>query len=97
VKNAVNFIGAFEAALVEAARRHNADGVVCGHIHHAVIRDIGGITYVNIGDFVESCTAVAEHDDGRLEILRWQMTAEEQRRAALAASEGTPTAARAAA
>jgi len=97
VKNAVNFIGAFEAALAEAARRHNADGVVCGHIHHAVIRDIGGIAYVNTGDFVESCTAVAEHDDGRLEILRWQMTAEEQRRAALPANEGTPTAARAAA
>ena len=97
VKNAVNFIGAFEAALVEAARRHNADGVVCGHIHHPVIRDIDGITYVNIGDFVESCTAVAEHDDGRLEILRWQMTSEERRRAALAANEGTPTAARAAA
>jgi UDP-2,3-diacylglucosamine pyrophosphatase LpxH len=97
VKNAVNFIGAFEAALVEAARRHNADGVVCGHIHHPLIRDIDGITYVNIGDFVESCTAVAEHDDGRLEILRWQMTSEERRRAALAANEGTPTAARAAA
>ena len=97
VKNAVNFIGAFEAALVEAARRHNADGVVCGHIHHPVIRDIDGITYVNIGDFVESCTAVAEHDDGRLEILHWQMTSEERRRAALAANEGTPTAARAAA
>ena len=97
VKNAVNFIGAFEAALVEAARRHNADGVVCGHIHHPVIRDIDGITYVNIGDFVESCTAVAEHDDGRLEILRWQMTAEEQRLAALAASERTQTAARVAA
>jgi UDP-2,3-diacylglucosamine pyrophosphatase LpxH len=97
VKNAVNFIGAFEAALVEAARRHNADGVVCGHIHHPVIRDIDGITYVNIGDFVESCTAVAEHDDGRLEILRWQMTSEERRRAALAANEETPTAARAAA
>jgi UDP-2,3-diacylglucosamine pyrophosphatase LpxH len=97
VKNAVNFIGAFEAALVEAARRHNADGVVCGHIHHAVIRDIGGIAYVNIGDFVESCTAVAEHDDGRLEILHWQMTAEEQGLAARAANEGTQTAARAAA
>ena len=97
VKNAVNFIGAFEAALVEAARRHNADGVVCGHIHHPLIRDIDGITYVNIGDFVESCTAVAEHDDGRLEILHWQMTSEERRRAALAADEGTPTAARAAA
>jgi UDP-2,3-diacylglucosamine pyrophosphatase LpxH len=97
VKNAVNFIGAFEVALAEAARRHHADGVVCGHIHHAAIRDVGGITYVNTGDFVESCTVVAEHDDGRLEILRWQMTAEEQRLAALAANEGTQSAARAAA
>ncbi len=97
VKNAANFIGAFEVALAEAARRHHADGVVCGHIHHAAIRDVGGITYVNTGDFVESCTAVAEHDDGRLEILRWQMTAEEQRLAALAANEAAQAAARAAA
>jgi UDP-2,3-diacylglucosamine pyrophosphatase LpxH len=79
VKNAVNFIGAFEATLAEAARRHNADGVVCGHIHHAAIRVIDGITYVNTGDFVESCTAVGEHADGRLEILHWQLTAEQQR------------------
>jgi UDP-2,3-diacylglucosamine pyrophosphatase LpxH len=79
VKNAVNFIGAFEAALAEAARRHHADGVVCGHIHHAAIRDIGGIAYINTGDFVESCTAVAEHHDGRLEILHWQKTADERR------------------
>ncbi len=76
VKNAVKFIGDYEAALAEAARRHQADGVVCGHIHHAAIRDIGGITYVNTGDFVESCTAVAEHDDGRFEILRWQKMAD---------------------
>jgi UDP-2,3-diacylglucosamine pyrophosphatase LpxH len=78
VKNAVNFIGAFEAALSEEAKRQEVDGVVCGHIHHAAIRDIGGITYVNTGDFVESCTAVVEHDDGRLEILRWQSFAGEQ-------------------
>jgi UDP-2,3-diacylglucosamine pyrophosphatase LpxH len=97
VKNAVNFIGDFEAALAEAARRHHADGVVCGHIHHAAIRDIGGIVYVNTGDFVESCTAVAEHDDGRLEILRWQMTGGEQLLAALAANDTTQTAAKAAA
>ena len=97
VKNAVNFIGAFEVALAEAARRHHADGVVCGHIHHAVIREIDGITYVNTGDFVESCTAVAEHHDGRLEILRWQMTAEEQQLAANAAIQNTRIAARAAA
>ncbi len=78
VKNAVSFIGAFEEALTDAARRHHADGVVCGHIHHAAIRDMDGIMYVNTGDFVESCTAVAEHQDGRLEILRWQSTAAER-------------------
>ena len=44
---------------------------MCGHIHHAAIRAINGVTYVNTGDFVESCTGVVEHHDGRLEILRW--------------------------
>lgn len=71
VKNAVNFIGSFEQALVDYARRNEAQGVVCGHIHHAAIRTIDGLTYVNTGDFVESCSAVVEHVDGRLEIIRW--------------------------
>lgn len=71
VKNAVNFIGSFEEALVDHAKRHEAQGVVCGHIHHAAIRTIDGLTYVNTGDFVESCSAVVEHADGRLEIIRW--------------------------
>ena len=71
VKNAVNFIGSFEAALAEEARRRGVDGVICGHIHHPVIRDLDGVTYVNTGDFVESCSYVVEHPDGRLEVLRW--------------------------
>lgn len=71
VKNAVNFIGAFEEALANEARRVGADGVVCGHIHHAQISQADGFQYVNTGDWVESCTAVAEHHDGRLEIIRW--------------------------
>ncbi len=71
VKNAVSFIGAFEQALSGEARRVGADGVVCGHIHHAAMRDIDGITYLNTGDWVESCTALAEHHDGQLEIIRW--------------------------
>ncbi len=71
VKNAVNFIGAFERELAEEARRRGADGVICGHIHHPVIRDIEGVTYVNTGDFVESCSYVVEHDDGRLEVKHW--------------------------
>jgi UDP-2,3-diacylglucosamine pyrophosphatase LpxH len=71
VKNAVNFIGEFERALAGEARRHEVDGVICGHIHHAVIRNENGLTYVNCGDWVESCTAVVEHFDGRLEIIGW--------------------------
>jgi UDP-2,3-diacylglucosamine pyrophosphatase LpxH len=71
VKNAVAFIGRFEAAVAEAARLRGLDGVVCGHIHSAEIRDIGGITYLNDGDWVESCSALAEHADGRIEIIDW--------------------------
>ena len=83
VKNAVNFIGDFEKTLAGEARRRGFDGVICGHIHHAIIRKIDGIDYVNTGDFVESCTAIVEHKDGRLEILYWRTTAAE-RLAALA-------------
>ena len=73
VKNAVNFIGAFEQALAGEARRRGADGVICGHIHHAVIRENGGIPYINCGDWIESCTAVVEHFDGRFEIVKWKL------------------------
>jgi len=71
VKNAVEYISRFERAVAEAAAKRGADGVVCGHIHHAEIREIAGVTYCNDGDWVESCTALVEHADGRLEILRW--------------------------
>jgi UDP-2,3-diacylglucosamine pyrophosphatase LpxH len=72
VKRAVNFIGEFQRVVAEEARRSSVDGVICGHIHHAVIEDIDGITYINTGDWVESCTAVVEHFDGRMELIRWQ-------------------------
>ena len=71
VKSAVNFIGEFEVALAAEARRRGADGLICGHIHHANSRDIDGIHYLNSGDWVESCTAIAEHHDGTFEIIRW--------------------------
>ncbi|GLQ05953.1 UDP-2,3-diacylglucosamine diphosphatase [Sneathiella chinensis] len=71
VKNAVQFIADFEAALADVARQRGVDGVICGHIHHAEIRDIDGVTYCNDGDWVESCSALVEHQDGRLEILYW--------------------------
>jgi len=71
VKTAVSFIGEFEKNLAEEARRSQVDGIICGHIHHAANRDIGGVRYVNTGDWVESCTAVAETHDGQLELIRW--------------------------
>ena len=71
VKNALQFIENFEGAVAEEARRRGVDGVICGHIHKAEMREIGGVTYINDGDWVESCTALVEHSDGRLEILEW--------------------------
>lgn len=71
VKNAVEFISSFEELIAEEARKRGVDGVVCGHIHHAEIRDIGGLTYANDGDWVESCTALAEDYSGHLHIIRW--------------------------
>ena len=69
VKNAVSFIGEFEKAIVRYAGQFQVDGVLCGHIHHAAIREVQGIMYYNCGDFVESCTALVEHLDGRMELL----------------------------
>jgi UDP-2,3-diacylglucosamine pyrophosphatase LpxH len=71
VKNAVKFIGDYEQALVGEARREGVDGIVCGHIHHASHERVSGIQYINCGDWVESCTAAAEHHDGRIEIISW--------------------------
>ena len=70
-KRAVQHIANFEAAVADEANHWDVDGVVCGHIHHAEMRRINGILYCNLGDWVESCTALVEHTDGRLEILRW--------------------------
>ncbi|GAB6048402.1 UDP-2,3-diacylglucosamine diphosphatase [Methyloparacoccus murrellii] len=72
VKNAVNFIFDFERALLHAAEEQGLDGVICGHIHHAAIHDNDrGIRYCNTGDWVESCTALAETADGTISIIRW--------------------------
>jgi UDP-2,3-diacylglucosamine pyrophosphatase LpxH len=71
VKEAVKAIDRFEAALAGEARRRGFDGVVCGHIHQAEMRDLDGVLYLNAGDWVESCTALVEHHDGRLELVDW--------------------------
>ncbi|TPQ28852.1 UDP-2,3-diacylglucosamine diphosphatase [Methylomonas koyamae] len=71
VKNAVQFISDYEESIVRTLKNQGLDGVICGHIHHAEIKEIEGFTYVNTGDFVESCTAIVEHADGRLELVNW--------------------------
>jgi UDP-2,3-diacylglucosamine pyrophosphatase LpxH len=71
VKNAVSYITAFEEAVAAEARARNFDGVVCGHIHKAEIRQIDGIVYCNDGDWVESLTALVEDDEGELRIVQW--------------------------
>lgn len=71
VKNALQFIENYEAAVAEEARRRGVDGVICGHIHKAEKREIDGIVYINDGDWVESCTAAIENHDGEIEIINW--------------------------
>ncbi len=71
VKSAVNFIGNFEEALVRAAHEASVDGVVCGHVHHADLNENGTIFYANCGDWVESCTALTEDDNGQFRIVHW--------------------------
>jgi len=72
VKNAVNYISDFEIAVAQEARRRGVDGVVCGHIHKAEMRTIGGVLYCNDGDWVESLTALVEDTQGQLSILHWK-------------------------
>jgi UDP-2,3-diacylglucosamine pyrophosphatase LpxH len=71
VKRAVNYISNFETALAHAAHQHQVQGLVSGHIHRAEITTINDIIYCNCGDWVESCTALVERQDGALELLAW--------------------------
>ncbi|MGR8978892.1 MAG: UDP-2,3-diacylglucosamine diphosphatase [Gammaproteobacteria bacterium] len=72
VKNIVQFISDYEQSIVATLRDEGLDGVICGHIHHAEIKEIDGFLYVNTGDFVESCTAIVEHFNGTLELVKWR-------------------------
>jgi UDP-2,3-diacylglucosamine pyrophosphatase LpxH len=71
VKKAIDFMFHFERNLAAYCKKRGFDGVVCGHIHHAEIKTIDGVTYMNDGDWVESCTALVEHHDGAWEIVTW--------------------------
>jgi len=71
VKKAVDFVFKFEENLANYCKKRGFDGVICGHIHHAEIKEINGVTYMNDGDWVESCTALVEHHSGQWEIITW--------------------------
>jgi len=71
VKNAVKYIGSFEQAVVHEAKKKDVHGVVCGHIHQPVVKEVDGLTYCNTGDWVENCTALVEKENGVLEIIHW--------------------------
>jgi UDP-2,3-diacylglucosamine pyrophosphatase LpxH len=74
VKGAVSVIGRYEEALSLEARETGVDGIICGHIHHADMHNRLGVHYINTGDWVESCTAVAEEYDGQFELITWTNT-----------------------
>jgi UDP-2,3-diacylglucosamine pyrophosphatase LpxH len=88
VKNAIEFISRYEEVVAKAAGDRGVDGVVCGHIHNAEVREFGAVSYYNDGDWVEGCTALVEHFDGRMEILHWpEEIARREAEAAMAAFE----------
>ena len=71
VLRAVSFISDFENSVVHNVKRLGLDGVICGHIHTPTIKRIDGLTYINCGDWVDSCSAIVEHYDGRMQLVRW--------------------------
>lgn len=91
IGQAAAYIARFETAAAHEARQRGFDGIICGHIHKAELTDIGGVCYANDGDWVESCAALVEHADGRLEVLHWAAELAERRirpaRPAVAAPE----------
>lgn len=71
VKTAVSFIFDFEDSLIHHVRERKLDGIICGHIHWPAIKEIDSVSYLNCGDWVDSCTAIVEHLDGRMELIAW--------------------------
>ena len=71
-KEAINFIYKFEGFVSEYCERKGYDGIICGHIHTASIKNLNGIEYMNDGDWVESCTALVEHHTGEWEIIYYE-------------------------
>ncbi|MGA0854239.1 MAG: glycosyltransferase [Luteolibacter sp.] len=88
VKSAVCFADRYEDLLRNLARKKNCEGIICGHIHTPEDRMAGGVHYLNSGDWVESLTAIIEHHDGRMELVRYKEFIESRR---TLKSEKTPS------
>jgi len=73
VKRALEFMFHFEQAVVRFAKQQGFDGVICGHVHCAAGKQIDDIFYLNCGDWVDSCTGIVEHLDGRMEVIHWHL------------------------
>jgi UDP-2,3-diacylglucosamine pyrophosphatase LpxH len=92
VKGAISFVSRFEEALARHARERGVDGVICGHIHVAALEERDGFTYINCGDWVDSCTGVVEHADGRMQLVRWSDDMEPPLALPLATAKGEASA-----
>lgn len=79
VKTALQFIFDFEDSVIRHARERGLDGVICGHIHWAALKEVDGLVYANCGDWVDSCSAIVEHTDGRLEMVHWSLLCRQAR------------------
>lgn len=71
-KEALSYLTDFEYMVTNYCKKRKADGIICGHVHQPAIKKIGDIEYMNDGDWVESCSALVEHFDGKWEIVIWQ-------------------------
>lgn len=78
VKTAVSYISSFEQELVKLAKSRNCQGIICGHIHHPDIQMYDDIMYLNSGDWVESLSALVEHENGQWEILYYNELVKEE-------------------
>ena len=92
VKDAVSFIGKFEAAVAHYAERYHVDAVLCGHIHSAGIREFGKVSYYNCGDWVESCTALVENENGMISLLNYHSLSANGRAVAATKDSAQPNA-----
>ncbi|MEO0443603.1 MAG: UDP-2,3-diacylglucosamine diphosphatase [Pseudomonadota bacterium] len=101
IRRAKTYINDYEQAVIYACKKQHYDGVICGHIHHAAAKTIDGLYYYNTGDWVESCTALAEQCDGSIELINWleqgpQQAGEKQKKAKKKAKKKRKTLPRAA-